>query len=117
MSGHLLVSTLLSIVLINDQRESILPAYTSHDGYIAYEIVQGSSTKELFLVFLRNSAAVCCVFFAARPDRRVGVCGDCCQWVALLMPVAVGCSSSPLSISSSSLLSSSSGLGVEHHRF
>ena len=61
MGGHLLVSALLSIVLINDQREFILPAYTSHGGYIAYETVQGSITMELFLEFLRNSVAVCCL--------------------------------------------------------
>ena len=51
MGGHLLVSALLSIVLINDQREFILPEYTSHGGYIAYETVQGSITKQLFLEF------------------------------------------------------------------
>ena len=51
MGGYLLVSALLSIVLINDQRESILPAYSSHGGYIAYKIAWGSITKNYFLSF------------------------------------------------------------------
>ena len=33
------------------ERWSILPAYTSRGGYIAYEIVQGSITKDMFLEF------------------------------------------------------------------
>ena len=33
---------------------SILPAYISRGGYIAYEIFQGSITKDLFLESLRN---------------------------------------------------------------
>ena len=37
----------------------ILPAYTSR-GYIAYEIVQGSITKDLFLEFLRNKVMPHC---------------------------------------------------------
>ena len=33
---------------------SILPAYTSRSGCIAYEIVRGSITKDVLLEFLRN---------------------------------------------------------------
>ena len=36
------------------ERRSILPAYTNRGGYISYEIVQGSITKDLFLESLGN---------------------------------------------------------------
>ena len=42
------------------ERRSILPAYTSRGGYIAYEIFQGSITKDLFLEFLRNKVMPHC---------------------------------------------------------
>ena len=42
------------------ERWSILPAYTSRGGYIAYEIVQGAITKDLFLEFLRNKVMPHC---------------------------------------------------------
>ena len=58
--GRLSLSVLLSVAPTNDQRWSILPAYTSRSGYIAYEIVQGSITKDLFLQFLRNKVMLHC---------------------------------------------------------
>ena len=43
------------------ERWSILPAYTSCGGNIAYEIVQGSITNDLFLEFLRNKVMPHCI--------------------------------------------------------
>ena len=40
------------------ERWSILSAYTSRGGYIAYEIVQGSIAKDLFLEFLTSHATL-----------------------------------------------------------
>ena len=42
------------------ERWSILPAYTSRGGYIAFGIVQGAITKDLFLEFLRNKVMPHC---------------------------------------------------------
>ena len=42
------------------ERWSILPAYTSCGGYIAYEIVQRSITKDMFFGFLRNKLMTHC---------------------------------------------------------
>jgi hypothetical protein len=42
------------------ERWSILPAYTSRGGYIAYEIIQGAFTKEAFLNFLRDKVLPLC---------------------------------------------------------
>ena len=42
------------------ERWSILPAYTSRDGYIAYEIVQGAITKDLLPESLRNKVMPHC---------------------------------------------------------
>ena len=42
------------------ERWSILPEYTSRGGYIAYETVRGSITKDLSLEFLRNKVMPHC---------------------------------------------------------
>ncbi|RPA97466.1 hypothetical protein L873DRAFT_1919216 [Choiromyces venosus 120613-1] len=42
------------------QRQSILQAYMSCRDYIAYEIVQGSFIKELFLQFLQTKVLPLC---------------------------------------------------------
>lgn len=42
---------------------SILPAYTSREGYIAYEIIQGSCTKALFLHFLKTKVLPLCNYY------------------------------------------------------
>ena len=72
------------------ERWSILPAYTSRGGYIAYEIVQGSITKDLFLEFLRNKVMPHChrydcytplgVYPASLTPSTVSVCQDRKIW-------------------------------------
>ena len=42
------------------ERWSILPAYTSRGGYIAFEIFRGFITKDLFLEFLRSKVMPPC---------------------------------------------------------